>query len=123
MSPPELDRIHILSSYLPRAVLDYIASRGTLPSEPSAESFPAALLLIDITGFTQITSAAVRRGAVGTEQLSRSLNTYLGQIADVITDHGGDIAKIVGDALIPIWPATDEDLATVTRRAAVCGLE
>ena len=117
------DRISILSSYLPRAVLDYVAGLPSLPSEPSAESFPAALLLIDITGFTQITTAATRRGAVGTEQLSRSLNTYLGQIADVITDHGGDIAKIVGDGLIPIWPATEEDLATVTRRAAVCGLE
>jgi class 3 adenylate cyclase/tetratricopeptide (TPR) repeat protein len=120
---PDPDRISILSSYLPRAVLDYIASLPTSPSEPSAESFPAALLLIDITGFTQITTAAIRRGAAGTEQLSRSLNTYLGQIADLITDHGGDIAKIVGDGLIPIWPATDEDLATVTRRAAVCGLE
>ena len=117
------DRITTLSSYLPRAVLDYVASRETLPSEPSAESFPAALLLIDITGFTQITSAAMRRGAAGTEQLSRSLNTYLGQIADVITEHGGDIAKIVGDGLIPIWPATDQDLATVCRRAAACGLE
>jgi len=120
---PDPDRISVLSSYLPRAVLDYVASLPTLPSEPSAETFPAALLLIDITGFTQITSAAIRRGAAGTEQLSRSLNTYLGQIADLITEHGGDIAKIVGDALIPIWPATDEDLATVTRRAAVCGLE
>ena len=123
MPLPDPERISILSSYLPRAVLDYVASLPTLPSEPSAESFPAALLLIDITGFTQITSAAIRRGAVGTEQLSRSLNTYLGQIADLITDHGGDIAKIVGDGLIPVWPATDEDLATVTRRAAVCGLE
>ena len=123
MPLPDPDRISILASYLPRAVLDYVASLPTLPSEPSAESFRAALLLIDITGFTQITSAAIRRGAAGTEQLSRSLNTYLGQIADLITEHGGDIAKIVGDALIPIWPATDEDLATVTRRAAVCGLE
>jgi class 3 adenylate cyclase/tetratricopeptide (TPR) repeat protein len=120
---PDPDRISILSSYLPRAVLDFVASLSTLPSEPSAESFPAALLLIDITGFTQITAAAVRRGAVGTEQLSRSLNTYLGQIVDLITEHGGDIAKIVGDGLIPIWPATEGDLATVTRRAALCGLE
>jgi class 3 adenylate cyclase/tetratricopeptide (TPR) repeat protein len=119
---PDPDRISILSSYLPRAVLDYVASLSTLPSEPSAQSFPAALLLIDITGFTQITTAAVRRGAVGTEQLSRSLNTYLGQIVDLITEHGGDIAKIVGDGLIPIWPAIEDDLATVTRRAAVCGL-
>ena len=75
MPLPDPDRISILSSYLPRAVLDYVASLPTLPSEPSAESFPAALLLIDITGFTQITSAAVRRGtahgAAGCDGLTR----------------------------------------------------
>jgi class 3 adenylate cyclase/tetratricopeptide (TPR) repeat protein len=112
----------LLASYLPRAVLDRAASLSALPTEPAAESFPAALLLIDITGFTRITTAATRRGAAGTEQLSRSLNAYLGQIVDLITEHGGDISKIIGDALIPIWPATDADLPTATRRAAVCGL-
>ncbi|MGH2483110.1 MAG: AAA family ATPase [Candidatus Limnocylindria bacterium] len=64
----------------------------------------------------------MQRGAAGTEQLSRWLNSYLGQMIDVVTDHGGDISKIVGDALIPVWPAVDEDLASATRRAAICGL-
>jgi class 3 adenylate cyclase/tetratricopeptide (TPR) repeat protein len=115
-------RMATLASYVPRAVLRHVASLSTTPVEPHADGFPAALLLIDITGFTPITAAAVRRGAAGTEQLSRSLNAYLGQIIDLIAQHGGDISKFVGDALIPIWPALDEDLATVTRRAATCAL-
>ena len=115
-------RIATLASYVPQAVLRHLATLSTAPAEPHAEGFPAALLLMDITGFTPITAAAVRRGAAGTEQLSRSLNTYLGQIIDLIAEHGGDISKFVGDALIPVWPALDEDLATVTRRAAACAL-
>jgi class 3 adenylate cyclase len=115
-------RIETLSSYVPQAVLWDLASPDHAHDEPHAERFPAALLVIDITGFTALTAAAVRQGAAGTERLSRSVNAYLGQIIDLVVAHGGDISKIVGDALLPVWPARDEDLATATRRAAICGL-
>jgi len=115
-------QIATLSSFVPQAVLRRIAATPTLTDEPDAARFPAALLLVDITGFTRLTAAAVRRGPAATEQLSRSLNTYLGQIIELVADHGGDVSKILGDALLPMWPATQEDLATVTRRAALCGL-
>jgi class 3 adenylate cyclase/tetratricopeptide (TPR) repeat protein len=102
--------------------LRYLASAAERPTEPHADRAAAALLLVDISGFTPITASAVGRGPQGTEQLSRSFNAYLGQIIDVIWEHGGDIAKIVGDALIPQWLATDEDLPSATRRAAACAL-
>ena len=92
------------------------------PREPHGDRFPAALLLVDITGFTALTDAAVRGGAAGTERLSRSLNGFLARLIEIVADHGGDVAKIVGDALLPMWPALDEDLATVTERAAMCAL-
>jgi class 3 adenylate cyclase len=115
-------RIATLSSYVPQAVLRRLASTPNSPEGPHADRFLAALLLVDLTGFTTLAAAAARRGAAGTEQLSRSLNTYLGQIIDLVADHGGDISKILGDALLPVWPAVDEDIATVTARAAMCGL-
>jgi class 3 adenylate cyclase/tetratricopeptide (TPR) repeat protein len=115
------ERTSTLASYVPRTVLRRL-SMGPAASEPGAERFPAALLMIDITGFTPITDAAVRRGPAGTEQLSRSLNSYLGSVIDLVEAHGGDIAKVVGDALIPVWPASDGDLPAAARRAASCGL-
>jgi class 3 adenylate cyclase/tetratricopeptide (TPR) repeat protein len=119
------DRIETYASYVPRVVLDRVASTsagdGRIASA-DAERFPAALVLVDIAGFTPLTATAVRRGPAGAEQLSRSLNAYFGQIIDLVVDHGGDVAKIVGDALISIWPARDGDLATATLRAAECGL-
>lgn len=116
------DRMEALSSYVPQAVLSHLASVSGSPDQPHADPAQAALLLIDITGFTPITAAAIERGVSGTEELSRSFNSYLGLIIDLITDHGGDISKIVGDALIPAWPASNEDLAAATRRAATCAL-
>lgn len=115
-------RLATFSSYVPQAVVRHLASEPAASGSPHAEDLPAALLFVDITGFTAITAAAVGRGAEGTELLSRSLNAYLAQIIELVTAHGGDVAKIVGDALIPIWPAIDEDLPTAARRAAACGL-
>jgi class 3 adenylate cyclase/tetratricopeptide (TPR) repeat protein len=116
------DRIATLTSYVPRAVLQFLASNAARPSEAHADRVPAALLLIDVSGFTGITASAIGRGAAATEQLSRSFNAYLGQIIEIVAAHGGDIAKFVGDALIPQWTAPDGDVASAARHAAACAL-
>jgi class 3 adenylate cyclase/tetratricopeptide (TPR) repeat protein len=116
------ERVATLSSYVPQAVLRKVAATSTLPGEPHEDRAPAALLIVDISGFTALTASAIRDGPAGTERLSRALNSYLGQIIDLVVEHGGDISKIVGDALLTVWPAADGDLATATRRGALCGL-
>jgi class 3 adenylate cyclase/tetratricopeptide (TPR) repeat protein len=115
-------RIATFAAYLPRAVLESLSASGGLPGEPHGKAFPAALLLVDITGFTALTDAAVHGGAAGTERLARSLNVFFGRIIEIVAEHGGDVAKIAGDALLPMWPAVNEDLTTATHRAARCGL-
>jgi len=102
-------RIAAFAAYLPQAVLQNVALSGGLPEEPHADAFPAALLLVDITGFTALTDAAVHAGAAGTERLARSLNAFFARIIEIVADHGGDVAKIAGDALLPMWPAVHED--------------
>lgn len=114
----ERDRLEALASYVPRMVLRHLASK---PAPTRTERSSAALMLVDITGFTPLTSTLSDRGAGGTEQLSRALNTYIGRIIDLVEEHGGDIAKIVGDAVLAVW-ADDEPVATAARRAVWCGL-
>jgi class 3 adenylate cyclase len=42
----------------------------------------------------------------------------------LMSSQGGDVFKFAGDAVLVLWPpGTDEDLTTLTRRAAQCGLE
>jgi hypothetical protein len=33
------------------------------------------------------------------------------------------VFKFAGDAILVVWPPSDEDMATLTRRAAQCALE
>ncbi|MBI3326325.1 MAG: adenylate/guanylate cyclase domain-containing protein, partial [Nitrospinae bacterium] len=113
--------IETLSSYVPALIVRRLATDLSPISEPIAEHFPAAVLFTDITGFTALTERLAQRGPVGAEELSRVLNAYFGQLIDLVVAHGGDIVKFAGDALMTLWPATDTDLATVTRWATQCG--
>ena len=51
------------------------------------------------------------------------LNSYFEQLQRVIASQGGDVFKFAGDALLVLWPSSDEDLPTVTPRAAQSALE
>jgi adenylate cyclase 10 len=41
----------------------------------------------------------------------------------VIASQGGDVFKFAGDALLVLWPPSDEDVSTKARRAAQSALE
>jgi class 3 adenylate cyclase len=40
-----------------------------------------------------------------------------------MSSQGGDVFKFAGDAILVVWPPSDEDLTTLTRRAGQCALE
>jgi len=132
-----------LTCYVPGLIARGLAADPTPLSEPTAERFPAAVLFADISGFTSLAERLAQQGPAGTEELTRILNDYFGQLIEIITSHGGDVVKFAGDALIALWPITTEDsrrmteeespstvrhpaqrsaLSEVTLRAAQCGL-
>ena len=117
--------LETLASYVPMLITRHLAHDPTPISESRSERFPAAVLFADISGFTALTERLAQRGPVGAEELTRFLNAYFGQLIELIVAHGGDVVKFAGDALLALWSTTgtDEDLATVTRRAALCSLE
>ncbi len=57
----------------------------------------------DISGFTPLTARFAREGPAGAEKLTGILNTYFGQLIELITSYWGDVLKFAGDALIAIW--------------------
>jgi class 3 adenylate cyclase/predicted ATPase len=111
-----------IASYVPARVARQLAANDAEPGVPRADRFSGAVLLADITGFTALTESLARRGDVGAEDLTRFLNVYFGQLIDLIVDHGGDIVKFAGDAMLAVWPDDEEDAATSALRAAQCGL-
>ena len=114
--------IEALATYVPMRVLLRLASGAPALTVPCAERFTAAGLFVDISGSTMLAERLGVRGPVGAEELSRVLNTYFGQLIEIIAAHGGDIVKFAGDGLLALWRAAEASIATATHRAAQCGL-
>jgi class 3 adenylate cyclase len=118
----EADRLKGIASYVPARVARQVAAELPLADGPRLDRFNGTLLFADVSGFTALTEALARRGDVGAEELTRCLNAYFGRLIDLIVGAGGDILKFAGDALIAVWYADAESVATTIRRAAQCSL-
>jgi class 3 adenylate cyclase len=70
------------------------------------------VLMTDVRGFT----AASRE--MSAAELIAALNQLLAMQSAIIVKHGGDIDKYMGDAVLAVWPATDDG----PERAARCAL-
>lgn len=60
----------------------------------------AALLFVDLSGYSKITSALAYAGA---HAISDCVNSYLSRLVRVLRAHGGDVVKFAGDALMVVW--------------------
>ena len=96
--------------------------RGSRSSKQSLNFFPgqlelpyasrhvSALLFIDISGFTRLSTL------LDPESLSNAINAYFHQIVDLVTLHGGDILKFAGDAVFAEWKTTSRSPETLEER-------
>ena len=112
-----------LSRYVPQYVLRKLAQDPQPMVKPAMEQFPAAVLFADISGFTPLTEQLMAQGEEGAEKLTGYLNSYFGEIIQQVHEHGGDVMKFAGDALVAVWPAGEEGLTNPARLAAQCGLD
>lgn len=128
----ETDLVKTLTSYVPALVVRRIAVNPQPIAEPTAERFGAAVLFADIRGFTAIADRLAQQGQVGAEHLAELLNACFGRLIDVVHEHGGEVTKFAGDALLALWPVpqdvmrlgreAQEALAKMVVRSAQCGL-
>jgi len=95
-----------LSTYVPNVVMRYCIHSQSHVVPPVLETYPASVLFADISGFTPLAEKLARLGARGVELLTTHLNEYFGQMINLIFNHGGDIVKFAGDALLAIWPTS-----------------
>ncbi len=116
--------VETMSTYVPRLILRELQLNPAPPSGPTKVSFPGAVLFIDISGFTALNARLSKLGPAGPEQVSTHLNRYFGQLIDAVHQHGGDVLKFAGDALICLFgtPEKKEPLETLVLRAVQCGV-
>lgn len=67
---------------------------------PPATRHDCALLFVDISGFTKLSTT------LEVEPLSKTINNYFQMIVDEVEAFGGDILKFAGDAVFCEWQAT-----------------
>ncbi len=124
--------IETLAAYVPGLVVRDLVADPTPISKPTAERFAAAVMFVDITGFTAIGERLSKQGLIGAEKLAQLLNESFSQMIDIIHHYGGEVTKFAGDALLALWPvpeniirlshAAQRELAKMAYRAAQCGL-
>ena len=119
--PSAAQAVEIYSRYLPDLILHQVIADG-VSHEAHGERFDCAVLFADISGFTPLAERLTRKGAAGAERLTEILNDYFSRLIDLVDQHGGDVLKFAGDALIAIWRAEGESLNTATHRAAQAAL-
>ncbi|XP_053102677.1 adenylate cyclase type 10 isoform X2 [Hemicordylus capensis] len=72
---------------------------------PCIESFDGVLLFVDISGFTALTEKFSMNTNLdcGADQLTQTLNHYVGDIVEDVLIFGGDVLKFAGDAILALW--------------------
>src|SRR5262245_29157045 len=96
-----------LASYLPRRLLARLGGVDRAPAQPWEERFSGAILMADISGFTNLSEQLAQRGAVGAEQLSEALNAYFGRLVEILETYGGDVVRFAGDAPIVLFARSE----------------
>ena len=80
----------------------------------------AAVLFVDLSHYSKITAAIAHRGA---HFLSCCVNDYLSRLLRIVHEHGGDVVKFAGDAVLIVWEGRQEELAINVLCAARCVLD
>ena len=83
----------------------------------------AAVLFVDLSGYSKITSAISHKGA---HAISSAVNAYLDRLLEIIDRYGGDVIKFAGDAVLVVWAGNagdDDELEYNLLCASKCALE
>src|SRR5215212_3361648 len=93
----------LLVPYVPRLLIDWL--RDT-PDErhPSVEG---TLAFVDISGFTKMTERLARKGKVGAEEMSDTLNRCFSELLSVAYNYGAGLVKWGGDAVLLLFEGDD----------------
>ncbi|KAJ3108383.1 hypothetical protein HDU97_001508 [Phlyctochytrium planicorne] len=94
--------------------------------QPFVEETTGALAMIDISGFSSLTSILAKKGKISSEVITQAVSSFMSRIIDVIHSHNGDVLKFLGDALLVIFESDGKnwkDMQQALRRCLVCCID
>ena len=107
--------------YVPARLADWLRDAPEAQPAPREWRSHAAVLQVDITGFTALAERLASEGPAGAEILADIVNTTFGAIIDEVASRGGDIGQFAGDAIVALWPADPAQPGPAVRAALACG--
>ena len=96
---PTTGEREVLAPYLPRLVVDWIAS---IP-ERRHLVIDGTVAFVDISGFTKLSEGLARHGKIGAEELAATIGDCFVQLLDIAYENGGRLLKFGGDALLLLF--------------------
>ncbi|MBC8010276.1 MAG: adenylate/guanylate cyclase domain-containing protein, partial [Burkholderiales bacterium] len=105
------DRLRLLP-FVSRFTAQAVEKSRTVENWLEGVEREVVVLMTDVRGFT----AASRE--MQPAELINALNGLLATQTEIIAEHGGDVDKFMGDAVLAVWPAVDD----AVERAAKCAL-
>jgi len=90
-----------IGSFLPQIVRQYDRNK------PWEEWIHGTVLFADVSGFTAMSETLSVLGAEGAELLTDIINRYFASIIRLIHNHGGQVMKFGGDAILCFFPGED----------------
>jgi class 3 adenylate cyclase len=114
---PHISHQDVLVSFVPKILTNKLLelSHQDQALTPTSYKFDGICLLVDISGFTRLSGQYCAKGKDGIDGLQKATNGYMGQLVNIIYEHGGDIIKFAGDAIICLFT---EKKRQVKRRAS-----
>jgi len=109
-----------VKTYLPGPVVLAPQAAG----EPAGGMSQGVFLFGDVSGFTPLSERLKPLGHEGAERITNIINALFSQLVRVLFAHNGTLLKFGGDALLGLFPASNEaELAAGVLRAAQAALE
>ena len=110
-------RLSIYAAFTPAVVHWHLLKHWARADEPAAWSATAAILFVDISGFTSLCTR------LEVDVLQEHMYTYFTRLTNVVTQRAGDVVRVVGDAIICAWFVQDRaSLALAARAACRCAV-
>lgn len=100
---PNGDDEETILPYLSRLHARLLADAGA----PPWQEIPGTLVFADVSGFTPLAERLAKRGKVGAEALTDTLNAVFGELLGIAGALGGDCLKFGGDALLLLFTEDD----------------
>lgn len=91
------------ATYLPDEAVSAVW-RDPAPGQIGGEFIHGSLLFADISGFTAMSEQLSQIGREGAEEITAIVNRYFGAMLGRLREHGGQLVKFGGDALLGFLP-------------------